>query len=183
MSSPWAAPDLRPAAGGSPLSLVPRRSAPPWWQDAWAGALTVAVTVLVGAPVGLLWAALAPSPQVRIVGDQVELLQRWREVFIAADGCYLAAVVAAGVVGGAVAWWRASAHGPAVVVALVLGGLAAAWIAMVVGNLVGDASAAELVAAGAQGPQEVSVRLRATSAVLGWPIASLLTYLLLSLRR
>jgi hypothetical protein len=54
---------------------------------------------------------------------------------------------------------------------------------MVVGSLVGDGTAAELVASGAQGRQELGVRLRATSALLGWPIASLVTCLLLSLRR
>jgi len=183
VSSPWAAPDLRPAADGTPLSLVPARTSPPWWQDAWAGLLTVAVTVLTGAPVGLLWAALAPPVHVRIIGEQVELLERWRDVFIAVDGSYLAAVLLAGAVGAALAWWWAAQHGPVVVLALALGGLAAAAVAMVVGSLAGDGSAAELVAAGVQGQQEVSVRLRATSAVLGWPIASLVTYLLLSLRR
>ena len=183
MSSPWAAPDLRPAAGGTPLSAVPSRTSPPWWSDAWAGLLTVAVTVLVGAPVGLLWAALAPRVAVEIVAGDVEVLDRWSDGFIAADGYYLAAVLVAGVVGGLLTWWRASAHGPAVVVALAVGGLAAAWVAMVVGGLVGQGSAAELVAAGVQGRQELPVRLRATSAVLGWPIASLTTYLLVALWR
>lgn len=183
MTSPWVTPDLRPAADGTPLSRAPVRTSPPWRKDAWAGLLTVAVTVLVGAPVGLLWAALAPRVTVRIVAGDVEVLGTWRDGFIAVDGYYLAAVLLAGVVGGLLTWWRASAHGPAVVLSLAVGGVAAGWIVMVVGSLVGDGSAAELVAAGAQGRQELPADLRATSAVLGWPIASLLTYLLLTLRR
>ncbi len=175
-------PDLRPAADGTPLSAVPRRTSPPWWQDLWAGLLTVAVTVLVGAPVGLLWAAVAPPVLVQVEAGEVRPVGTWGDGFIAVDGYYLAAVLVAGVVGALLTWWRASAHGPAVVVGLTVGGLAAAWVAMVVGSLVGG-SAAELVAAGVQGRQELGVRLRATSALLGWPIASLLTCVLLALRR
>jgi hypothetical protein len=182
VSSPWVAPDLRPAAEGTALSAAPARTSPAWWQDAWAGLLTVAVTVLVGAPVGLLWAALAPRVVVRIEGADVRLADTWSDGFIAVDGYYLAAVLLAGAVGGALSWWWADDHGPAVVVGLVVGGRLAAAVAMVVGSLVGDGSAADLVAAGAQGRQELGVRLRARTAVLGWPVASLVLYLLLSLR-
>ena len=182
MTSPWVSPDLRPAADGTPLSTVPPRTSPPWWQDAWAGLLTVAVTVLVGAPVGLLWAALAPGVQVQVEAGDVRPVGSYGDVFIAVDGYYLAAVLLAGSVGALLTWWRASAHGPAVVVGLTVGGLAAAWVAMRVGSMVGG-SAAELVASGAQGRQELGVRLRATSALLGWPIAALVSWLLLSLRR
>jgi hypothetical protein len=183
VTGPWASPDPRQAAGGTSWSVPPARTAPPWWKDAWAGLLTVAVTVLVGAPVGLLWAALAPRVAVQVVAGDVELLDTPGDAFFAIDGYFLAAVLVAGAVGGLVTWWRASAHGPAVVVALAVGGLAAAWVAMVVGGLVGEGSAAELVAAGAEGRRELAVRLRATSAVLGWPIGALVTYLLLTLRR
>ena len=183
MTSPWVSPGLRPSAGGTPLSTVAPRTSPPWWQDLWAGLLTVAVTVLVGAPVGLLWAALAPPVLVQVEAGGVRPVETWGDGFIAVDGYYLAAVLVAGTVGGLLTWWWASAHGPAVVVGLTVGGLAAAWVAMVVGSLVGDGTVAELIASGAQGRHELAVRLRATSALLGWPIAALLTGLLLSLRR
>jgi hypothetical protein len=183
VSSPWVSPDLRPDGGGTPLSPVPPRTSTPWARDAWAGLLTVAVTVLVGAPVGLLWAALAPPVVVVVSAGDVRPVDTWGDEFIAVDGYFLAAVVVAGVVSALCAWWRGSAHGPAVVLGLTLGGLAAASVAMVVGSLVGDGSAADLVAAGAQGRQELAVGLRATSALLGWPIASLVTCLLLWLRR
>ncbi|CAA9332228.1 MAG: hypothetical protein AVDCRST_MAG07-1792 [uncultured Frankineae bacterium] len=183
MTSPWVSPDARESAGGTPLSSAPLRTSPSWWKDVWAGMLTVAVTVLVGAPVGLMWAALAPPVTVRIASGDVELIGSPGDLFIAVDGYYLAAVLVAGAVGGVLSWWWASAHGPAVVLGLTVGGLAAAWVAMVVGNLVGNGTAAELVAAGASGPQQVAVRLRATSALLGWPIAALLTHLVLTALR
>lgn len=182
MSSPWAAPDVRPAADGTPLSTSEPRSPSRWRKDVWAGVLTLVVTVLVGQPVGLLWAALAPRVVVQVAGDDVQLAQAWGEGFVAVDGYFTAAVVVAGVVGGVLTWWWACAHGPAVVLALPVGALAAAVVARTVGSMVGDTSAAELVAAGLQGRQELGVRLRASTAVLGWPIASLVTYLVLSLR-
>jgi hypothetical protein len=132
---------------------------------------------------GLLWAALAPPVTVRIASGDVELIGSPGDLFIAVDGYYLAAVLVAGAVGGFLSWRWAPAHGPAVVLGLTVGGLAAAWTAMIVGNLVGNGSAAELVAAGASGRQEVAVRLRATSALLGWPIAALLTHLALTALR
>lgn len=194
MTSPWAPPDLRPAAAGTdfgprdpggtgPGSPDPASTtAPPWWQDLWAGLLTVAVTVLVAAPVGLLWAAVAPRVVVVISGADVDVLDTG-DSFIAVDGYYLAAVLVAGVVGGAFAWWLAAPHGPAVVVGLTVGGLLAAWVAMTVGGLVDHTPVQELLAAGVQGRRELAVQLRATSALLGWPTASLLTYLTLALWR
>lgn len=193
MTSPWAPPDLRPAAGGtdfgSPVGRgtgpgTPGRApvGPPWWQDLWAGLLTVAVTVLVGAPVGLLWAAVAPRVVVVIRGDEVDVLDVG-DSFIAVDGYFLAAVLVAGAVGGSLAWWLGSPHGPAVVLGLTVGGLAAAWVAMTVGGLVDHRPVRELLAAGVQGRRELAVQLRATTALLGWPTASLLTFLALALWR
>ena len=183
--SPWASPDPRPAGTGTPFGAAPAPRAPrtPLWHDLRAGVLTVVVTVLVGAPVGLLWAALAPRVAVEVTGADVQVLDSSRDGFIAVDAWFLAAVVVAGLVGGVVAWWLGADHGPAVVLGLVVGGLAAAWIASRVGGEVDRVTAGQLVASGAQGRQEIAVQLRSTSALLGWPLTSLLAHLALTLTR
>ena len=183
--SPWASPDPRPRAGGTPFGTVPApdTARTPLWHDARAGLLTVAVTVLVGAPVGLLWAALAPRVRVEVSGEDVQVLDTYTDGFIAVDAWFFAAVVVAGLVGGALAWRLGADHGPAVVLGLVAGGLAAAWIAARVGGEVDRVTVAQLVDAGVQGRRELAVRLRSTSALLGWPIASLLAFLALSVAR
>jgi hypothetical protein len=183
--SPWASPDPRPAGAGTPFGSAPTSRAPgtPLWHDLRAGLLTVAVTVLVGAPVGLLWAALAPRVVVEVDGEDVQVLETWSDGFIAVDAWFFAAVVVAGLVGGALAWWLGAAHGPAVVLGLVVGGLAAAWIASRVGGEVDRVTVRQLVESGVQGRRELAVSLRSTSALLGWPIASLLSFLALSLAR
>lgn len=183
MSSPWTSPDARHSAVGTTFRQPAERTAsPPPLCDLSAGLLTVAVTVLVGAPVGLLWAALAPRVVVVVRDGQADLVDAYTDGFIAADAYYLAAVVLAGLVGGLLAWRLGAAHGPAVVLGLTLGGFAAAYVVMVVGGLAGGTPPSELAAAGGQGRHELAVRLRATSALVGWPLASLLGCLALAVR-
>jgi hypothetical protein len=155
----------------------------PLWHDLRAALLTIAVTVLVGAPVGLLWAALAPRVTVEVSGEDVQVLDTYGDAFIAVDAWFLAAVVVAGLVGGALTCWLGAEHGPGVVLGLVVGGLAAAWIASRVGGEVDRVTARQLVESGVQGRREVAVQLRSTSALLGWPLASLLAFLAVSLAR
>ncbi len=176
--SPWASPDPRTRPGGT-SSTAPTADAPrtPVWHDVRAGLLTVAITVLTGAPVGLLWAALAPRVRVEVSGEDVQVLDTYTDGFIAVDGWFFAAVVVAGLVGGLLASRLGAAHGPAVVLGLVAGGLAAAWIAARVGGEVDRATVEQLVDSGVEGRHELAVRLRSTSALLGWPIASLLAFL------
>jgi hypothetical protein len=183
--SPWASPDPRPSGSGTAFGVAPTPRGPrtPLWHDLRAGLLTVAVTVLVGAPVGLLWAALAPRVRVEVRGEDVQVLDAYRDGFIAVDAWFFAAVVLAGVVGGLVAARLGAAHGPAVVLGLVAGGLAAAWIAARVGGLVDHLTVRQLVEQGVQGRRELAVQLRSTSALLGWPLASLLAFLALSVVR
>lgn len=153
------------------------------WHDAFAGVLTAVVTVLVGAPVGLLWAGLAPTVDVVVAGDQVQLVEPGSSAFIATDGFFLIAVALAGVVGGVLAWSLAHPHGPAVVVGLTLGGLAAAYVAMVVGEQVGLTEVTQAVQAGQQGALELTVQLRAQEALVGWPVGALVGYAAASLLR
>jgi hypothetical protein len=111
------------------------------------------------------------------MGEDVNLTQAYGDAFIAADAFFLAAVLLAGLVGGLIAWRFGAAHGPAVVVGLTVGGLAAAVVAMIVGEQVGLETLREAVRAGGQGAFQLNLELKADTALLGWPLASLVAYL------
>lgn len=150
-------------------------------EDAKAALLTLVVTVLLGAPLGLLWAGIAPHVDVVVMGQQANLTEAYTDGFIAADAYFLAAVALAGVVGGLIAYRLGSAHGPVVVLALTVGGLVAAFLAMRVGEQIGLEALRDAVRTGSQGRFELNLELKAREALVGWPLGSLLAYLLASL--
>ncbi len=187
VSTSWSDSDTRtrPVSGtafGRPYALVEPAS-PPVQEDVKVGLLTLVVTVLVGAPVGLAWAAVAPHVKVVVVGQQVNLVEAYGDGFIAADAYFLAATLLAGVLGGLIAWRLAAAHGPVVVFALTGGGLIAAYVAMTVGEQVGLDALRSAVRAGGQGMFELNLELKSQAALVGWPLGSLLAYLGASLAR
>lgn len=156
---------------------------PPFAADLKAALVVLVLTVLVGPPLGLLWSQLAPRVEVQIVGEDANLTETYTDGFIAADAGFLAAVALAGLVGGLLAWWFGSAHGPAVVLALAAGGLVAAYVAMTLGQQVGVSALREAVAAGEGGRFLLPLELKAKEALVGWPLASMLAYLSASLVR
>lgn len=176
MSTSWTSSDPRRAAPFGAPYVVPAEASPALHEDVRAGAAAAVVSVLLGAPVGLLWAALAPRVDVVVSGESVQLAEPGSSAFIAGDGSFLLAVLLAGVVGGLVAWWLGREHGPAVVLGLTVGGLAASWVAMRVGSTVGLEEVQRAVDAGQQGALELSLRLRAQEALVGWPVGALLAY-------
>lgn len=182
MTASWTTPDPRrtapsPPVFGTPYVPVVEPPAPSLKDDVIAGVLTAAVTLLAGAPLGLLWAALAPRVAVVIENGSASLVRPMTDEFIAGDGYFLFAVLVAGLVGGLAAWRWGRAHGPAVVVALAAAGVAAAYVAMVVGQLVGAEAVEVAVAGPGQQTVELALRLRAREALVGWPVASLIGYL------
>ena len=189
VSSSSASADAQHAVSGAdveppvePPDEQPTGVSPSLAADVRAGLLTLVVSVLAGAPVGLLWAVLAPQATVAVT-DEIRLVGADSATrFIAADGYFLAAVVVAGVVAGLLAWRYAAAHGPAVVLGLALGGLLAAWVAATTGAQLG-ADEQELLAAGPSASEQLAVRLRSTSALGGWPLAALLAYVYASVSR
>lgn len=187
MSTFWTTPDPRRAPTGAPAFgspyVLPADDAPTLRADAFAAVLTAAITVLVGAPVGLLWAALAPRPAAVVVGEEAQLAMPGSNDFIAGDGFFLLAVTLAGVVGGLLAWRLAREHGPAVVAGLAVGGVAAAYVAMVVGEQVTLEEVRQAVQNGQQGLLEVNLRLLAKESLVGWPVGALLGYVGASLLR
>lgn len=179
VSTSWTSPDPRRTVTGTAFGRPYERVepvAPPLAADVRAGLVTFAVTVLAGAPVGLLWALLAPGVAIRIEAGSVALAETYGDGFIAVDGYFFVAVVLAGLIGGLVAWWLGSRHGPAVVLALAAGGLVAAYVAMVVGEQVGLEDLRAVVDAGTEGRFVLALDLKATPALVGWPVASLVAY-------
>lgn len=187
MSTSWSAPDPRRAVAAAPAFGVPAEQtaavAVPVAEEVRAGLVAAVVTLLVAAPVGLLWAAVAPRVDVVISGSRVDLADSGSAAFIAGDGFFLLAVALAGVVGGLVAWWLARQPGPGVVLGLALGGLAAAYVAMVVGQQVGYDAVQTAVDGGLQGGLELNLRLRAKEALVGWPVGALVAFVGASLLR
>ena len=147
--------------------------------DLLAGLLTMVICVLVAAPVGLLWAALAPRVQLVASGNSLDYADVYGSSRIAADGYFLFAVLLAGVVAGVLAWLLGRQHGPAVVLGLAIGGVLAAAVAQQVGSLVGTdlLSVVAQARSGARGNFELSVGLQAHAALAGWSLGALLTYL------
>lgn len=177
MSTSWTTPDPRRVLPVPVAPSVLPEPGPSWRADGAAGLLAAVVPVLLGAPVGLLWAAVSPKVEVVLAaGQEPRLADPATDAFIAGDGFFLLAVALAGVVGGLLAWRLGRAHGPAVVVGLAVGGLAAAWVTMRVGSTVGAAEVLQAVQDGQQGALELSLRLRAQEALVGWPVGSLLAY-------
>ena len=145
-------------------------------SDALAGLVAATVCVLLGAPVGLLWAAVAPKVVVEVAGTAVKLASD-ASTFIAGDGWFLGVVSAAGLLTGLAAWALGRRHGPGVVVGLTVGGLLAAYVAARTGELVDEGSARAAVEAGRMGGLELSLVLRSTEAIVGWPVGALLGFL------
>lgn len=137
------------------------------------GVLVVVGMVLLGAPVGLLWAAVAPTVEVVLGDGTARLVDPNGDGFIAVDGVFLLLALAAGVVCGAVSWRLVRHPGTGVVVGLVVGGLLAAEVARRTGELVNAGEALAALESGREGVVELSVRLRAEQARLAWPVGGL----------
>lgn len=179
MSASWSSPDpRRVVVTGTAFGLSYERvedASPPLRQDLAAGLLTFVVTVLAGAPVGLLWSALAPRVQGVLVEERV-LFDRSSSAFIAGDGYFFGAVLLAGLVTGLLAWWLGRAHGPAVVLGLAAGGLVAAAVAMLVGEQMAIATYDAALQAG-RDRLDVKLVLSSREALAGWPVAALVAFL------
>lgn len=179
MNDSWSSPDpRRVVTTGTAFLLLDERvedPSPPLRHDLAAGLLAFVVTVLAGAPVGLLWSALAPRAEAVRVGERI-VFDRSSSAFIAADGFFFGAVLLAGLATGLLAWWFGRDHGPAVVLGLAAGGFAAAAVAMLVGEQVTNTTYDAAIRVG-QDRLDVALVLRAREALAGWPVAALIAFL------
>ena len=154
-------------------------------QDLLRFVQVVAAVVLAGAPVGLLWAQVAPHYTVVFEkGEATYPLIESSKAFVGADGTFALAMVVAGLLTGAVAWLAARRSGPWTVVAVAVGGLLAGLVAMRVGLIPGRHESFEAIAR-RQGSVELflgtrdgnTTHLRAPWATLLWPASAAFAFL------
>ena len=147
-----------------------------WREDVLTGLMSAAVVVLLGAPVGLLWSALAPHARVVVTGGEGYIADAQTEVFIAGDGWFIGITLVVGLCTGALGWLAARRSGPFVVVGLAVGGLVAAYVASRVGLRVGQAELLAVVQSGRDGNYVGNVALQATAAIVVWPLGAMAAF-------
>ncbi len=171
-----------------------------WRQDVPRSLAVLVGCVLLGAPAGLLWSWVAPRLTVTFGPDGPGAADlESTKAFIGADASFVLVGLAFGAGCGALAWFFARRSGPWTVVALTVGGLLAATVAARVGVIPGSQEVIEALRQGGQGRRALDLylggpfpdqlkdgalpHLRATWAVLAWPVGALLAFLVGALKR
>jgi len=141
----------------------------PRWSRTAALLVAVAVAVAVlGAPLGWLWAVLAPKVRVQVVPGGVVPAEEQPEEFFAADGWFILLGAAFGVLAAVVVWFALRRHrGPAALVALTVGAVGAGVLAWWIGHRIGLSAYRHRVRDAAAGTElDRPPQLRAKE--LGW---------------
>ena len=146
--------------------------------EALAALLTVVGSVLLAAPVGLAWAAVAPRVSIVAAGDSVRVADPTARDFVTADVTFLVVVVMAGLAVGLAVVTLGRRHGPGCVLGATVGGLLAAEVARRTGTLVGREEVEAFLQAGLDGGLELPLRLRSWPALAGWPVGALVVLML-----
>lgn len=176
----WSPPDARPAAApvaraasayGTAYGAAWRRR-----DDLLAAGVAAAVSVLLGAPVGLLWSSVAPHAHVAVNASDSSVIDGATEVFIASDGWFVAITLLVGVACGVLAWLFGRRHAPYVVIGLAVGGLLAAYVASRVGLRFGQGALRAAIRSGRSGTYVANVALQARVAIAVWPIGALVAF-------
>ena len=155
------------------------RSGRHWRRDLVAGVFTAAVVVLLGAPLGLIWSAVAPHSHVAVEAGAAYIADAESEVFIAGDGWFLGLTLLVGVLTGVVAWLVARRSGPFVVVGLAAGGLLAAYVASKVGIRIGQDTLKAAVHSGRPGTYVSNIALQTKTAIAAWPLGAIAAFAVL----
>ncbi|WP_046471644.1 hypothetical protein [Allosalinactinospora lopnorensis] len=149
------------------------------------GTAVMGSVAALGVPLGLLWWAIAPRPEVTVTGNGTTVPLPLSETVFASEGYFAIIMVCAGVACGygtyLVQYKVASRHGTDLrlvcLVGLVIGAVAGSLVAWRVG--VGlDSGAFERTLADAE-PEEVvqaGLQLRALGTLLVWPFVCVLQY-------
>ncbi|MFH8410599.1 ABC transporter permease [Streptomyces sp. NPDC018019] len=146
-------------------------------------ALIALVVTVCGALLGALWAWLAPHvPLIADARGNVYLKNSEGEESIGGDGTFVLLALGFGVLCAAAAFLYRKGGGIPLVVALTVGGLLGSVVAWRLGMVLGPTS--DLVARAAEVGKGVTfdapLRLQAKGALLAWPVAAMVTHLLLT---
>ncbi|MCU7723530.1 hypothetical protein ODJ79_07385 [Actinoplanes sp. KI2] len=111
----------------------------PWRRTAVVSVLSAVVILLLGVPLGLLWAWLAPSVPVVATGDSIVVNDPSPEQYIAADGWYTLLGLGFGLLVAVVAWLLLRRdRGPFLLLGVVAGTLGAGfYVAPWIGEMIG----------------------------------------------
>jgi hypothetical protein len=109
-----------------------------WARTAGWGAAVAAVVAVLGAPLGWLWAALAPGVPVRVVDGGVAPVEAQPEEFFAADGWFVLLGVVFGLLAAAAVYFLVRRYrGPVGLVAVTVGTVGAGLLAWWLGHRIG----------------------------------------------
>lgn len=181
-AGPWQPPDnpwavTAPGWNPPPASTAPTPSVA---SEVAAGVGTAAAVALLGAPIGLLWAAVAPKVSVVRTSEGLNLLSAQTKAFVGADGWFLVIGLLAGVLCGVLAWRFGRSRSLATVLGLTVGGVLAAVIAWRVGHLVDvPRLAATLRSLSGKPIIDPTLDLRAKGVLFAWPFAAVAAFLVL----
>ncbi len=143
-----------------------------------AVAAVVAGTALLGAVIGVVWAAAAPRALVVVVGPgSADVVNPETDAFIAADAWFTLLTVAGGVISGLLGHALAvRRHGAPAMAAVLAGGLAAALVARWVGQQPGTAAFNHSLSAGRAGVLlHAPLMLGGTGVLAFWALAAGIT--------
>lgn len=180
MTNPWAPPERDLSTG--PLASFGRgpaagRDRPGLLPDVLVAVAVAAGVLLLAAPVGLLWAALAPQADVVVQARGAGYADPETEAFIGSDGSFVLLTCLVGGALGYACWRTLRRWGPPVVAALAIASLAASFVAADVGSRVGRAEFEVAIRSGVPAELDAPVELLAREATVGWPVAALLGFL------
>lgn len=137
MSAAYPAPAAHDPGAGA--DTVPDPARAELRADLRAGLSIVAALAVIGALLGLVWAAWSPTGSAARI-TPAGRLQEESEAWIAADGRFLVLAAAAGLIAALAAWRRVGNRGPVMLAALAFGGLGGAALMWLVGWLTGGGS-------------------------------------------
>lgn len=158
------------AVPAAPEQPAPARS---WRHDVVVFALVVVALELAALPVGLLWGWWAPHPQYQVNGHQIGLVVGDAKPLVRGDGLFLLVTGVAGIIAGAVVFWRARRAEIGATLGLALGGLLAAWLAWRVGHALTGGTQPSTLAGDPDGTKaRLAADLGARTVLVSWAVAA-----------
>ncbi|MEE1765456.1 MULTISPECIES: DUF2567 domain-containing protein [unclassified Streptomyces] len=182
-NDPWAPPPTSGGGGAEPWygPEKPEKPAGPGLRTELieAAVVTVVMTLLGGALLGVLWWWLAPHVPLVSDGSAVYFKDTEGEQAVGVDGTFTLLALGAGALSALVVFLLRRRGGVPLTVALLIGGLLGAVVAWRLGVWLGPGTdvAARAKEVGQGVTFSAPLKLAAKGALLAWPLAALLVHL------